>query len=94
MKLSGAAWSLWAASLRELIDWKRLLPGIGLWGVGLGCLLVTLHVYVPLALGQIPEEQWGLGPLPPLLVSLLAILSLPLVRLTAAPLAVAANRHR
>ncbi len=94
LKVSAAVWSLWLANRRELIDWKQLLPSLGFWSLGLGCLLVTLHVYVPLAIGSVPEEQIGLGPLPPLLTSLLAILSLPLVRLTAAPLAVAVNRHR
>ena len=93
-KIAGAVACLYLGHQQGLVDWKQLIPSICLWGAGIASILAVVLIYIPTAIRQIPFVDSPLAPLPPLLASLVCILSLPLVRLTALPLAVATGRHR
>ena len=93
LKLAGAAWFLWSGHRRGLVRWKEIVPCLVLWCLGALSLIMVVGVFL------LPIQRSGLlmtrfmHPLPPSLAVLLAILTLPLMRITAAPVAVAWSRH-
>jgi hypothetical protein len=95
VKLLGAGWALAAAQRRGLWEWRSLAIVLGLWIFGVSCLLTLLYRLVPAeGLPLAAEVGPNVNRLPVHLLALAAVLALPLVRLSAAPLALAWNRHR
>jgi hypothetical protein len=88
VKLLGAGAALAALHRRRLLE-GRLGIALALWIVGAACLLTLVYWLVPL-----DGLPLGAGRVPALLLALTGILMLPLVRLIAAPLALAWNRVR
>ena len=81
-KMMAAVWIIVRLYQSDLVSDRTLVSGAALW-----CLAV-LALYVLLAwLFDTPH-------IPDYLLMLLAILAIPLARLSAAPLALAWNRHR
>jgi hypothetical protein len=79
VKLIAAGCVLRAARRRGLLSRRAMATTLGAWSAGVGCLLLLTCWLLPLGVR-------------PLAVS--AVLLVPLVRLAAAPLALAWNRHR
>jgi hypothetical protein len=95
VKLLGAGWVLRTAQRRGLVEWHNQTIVLGLWVLGLAC-LVTMSCWLLPSEGLPLPAEIGPGTLhiPVALVALALVLALPLVRLMAAPLALAWNRHR
>ena len=75
--------------------WNEIRPYLFfLWCLAALGSIGTAHFCLPYLWEVSYRWVLDLSPIPPLLSTLLAILALPLLRLTAAPLAVAMNRHR
>jgi hypothetical protein len=82
LKIVAAAWGLRALRRRELVDRHSLATCLGIWLVAALALFVLVWAVVPAHVG------------PWYLIVCGIVLFLPLVRLSAAPLALAWNRHR
>jgi hypothetical protein len=95
VKLLGAGWALRTAHHHRQLDRRNLSVVLVLWALG-ACCLVTLPYWLLPAEGLSLLAEIGLGAqrLPVAFVALGAVLALPLVRLMAAPLVLAWNRHR
>ena len=78
-KVLAAGCALGAARTRGLLTRRAMATTLGVWSAGVGCLLILTY--------------WLLPPVVKPL-SVMAVLLVPLVRLVAAPLALAWNRHR
>jgi hypothetical protein len=92
-KITGAAWCLTSGLNRGLVRWKEIRPYLFLWCLAAMCTIAAAHFGLPCFWENPIHWSVGLSPIPPVLCTLLAILALPLLRLTAAPLAVALSRH-
>jgi hypothetical protein len=82
MKVWLAAWAASHALRRKLISWQGIVRYLGFWILATG-LVVTLAWLIS------PRVLWLRNTL-----ILTAVLTVPLVRIAAAPLTMAANRHR
>jgi hypothetical protein len=92
-KIACAAWCLNSGLKRGLVRWKEIRPYLFLWCLAALVTIGAAHFCLPYFWENPIHWSLGLSPIPPLLSTLLAILALPLLRLTAAPLAVAMSRH-
>lgn len=96
VKVVAAGWALFSAHRRQQLEWRSVGILFGIWCLGAGCLVTLAYLWLPSNGLPIPTSTAGgsINRIPIPLVALGAVLMLPLVRLTAAPLAVAWNRHR
>jgi hypothetical protein len=94
VKLMAALCCLQIGLKRDLVQFRELVPSLCICCLGLGSLLVLVHVYLLPIWHRIFANDVFVAPMPPLLATLLAILALPLLRLTASPVAVAWGTHR
>ena len=78
-KLLAAGCALRAARTRGLVTRRAMATVLGLWSAAVGCLLILTYWLLPPVVRPL---------------SVTAVLLVPLVRLVAAPLALAWNRHR
>lgn len=96
LKLMGAAYMLHLGLRRGLVRWQQMLQPTCMWLVGSLCVVAVLYWILPdLTVSTlVPRKWWVIPSVPSSLTALLGILAMPLLRLTAAPLAVAWSRHR
>jgi hypothetical protein len=92
-KLILACFFLFSGLRRRLISWPEITPILVLWCLGAASVIMTIHQFAPLLHRSAVIRHLALPPMPDLLSVLAAILLLPLVRITAAPAAVAWSRH-
>lgn len=95
LKVLGFGWAFHALGHRKLLEWRSLGTALGLWLLAACCLVTLAYGLLP-AQGLPVSANVGqsINRVPIHLIALGAILSLPLVRLTAAPLGLAWNRIR
>jgi len=95
VKLFGSAWVLCVVCRQKLLSGVHMGVFLGIWLLGACCLVTLLDGLLPAAGLPLPAEVGAsVNHLPTSLVALATLLAMPLVRLIAAPLALAANRHR
>lgn len=95
IKFVGAGWMLGLSCQRGLMRFREAVFVLGLWLVGAASLVTLAHWILPdINMQGLVPDVFYIGPIPPLLLTLIFILAMPLLRLTAAPLAVEWSRHR
>ena len=92
-KFAGAAWFLWSGHRRGLVLYKEIAPSIVLWCLGTSNLIMAVNLILPALWKTTGFGHLYLSPSSPPLATLIAILAVPLLRLAAAPHAVAWSRH-
>jgi len=90
VKVLGACWAIATLLRRGLWEAGHLVVGLSLWVLGVSCLLTLVYWLVPSE--GLPVAS--VGHVPVHLIAVTVILTMPLVRLLAAPVAVAWNRVR
>jgi hypothetical protein len=94
LKLLAACYFLFSGLQRRLMNWREITPWLALWCLGAVSVIMAMGVFTPFLGSTTLVRHLALEPMPAQLSTLAAILALPLVRITAAPAAVAWSRHR
>lgn len=95
IKFVGAGWMLWLSCRRGVMRQHEAMLALALWLVGAASLVTIVHwILQDINMQGLVPDVFYIGPIPPVLLTLIFILAMPLLRLTAAPLAVEWSRHR
>ncbi|MEK6262209.1 MAG: hypothetical protein AABP62_26725 [Planctomycetota bacterium] len=95
VKLFGAAWVFCVVGRQKLLSRIHMGVFLSIWLLGACCLVTLPYALLPADGLPLPAEIGAsVNHLPASLVALATVVALPLLRLIAAPLALAASRHR